>query len=63
MSSFGFFLVLYKVLMSRSVDSMCDEDVRRRVVSEVASSILDSLVITSVEYSVFRRLSPLRSFR
>ena len=63
MSSFGFFLVLYKVLMSRSVEGMCDEDVRRRVVSEVASSILDSLVITSIEYSVFRRLSPLRSFR
>lgn len=63
MSSFGFFLVLYKVLMSRSVEGMYDEDVRRRVVSEVASSVLDSLVITSVEYSVFRRLSPLRSFR
>lgn len=63
MSSFGFFLVLYKVLMNRSVEGMCDEDVRRRVVSEVASSILDSLVIASVEYSVFRRLSPLRSFR
>lgn len=49
--------------MSRSVEGMCDEDVRRRVVSEVASSVFDSLVITSVEYSVFRRLSPLRSFR
>ena len=40
-----------------------DESICGRVVSEVASSVFDSLVITSVEYSVFRRLSPLRSFR
>lgn len=49
--------------MSRSVEGICEEGVRGRVVSEVASSVSDSLVIASVEYSVFRRLSPLRSFR
>ena len=48
--------------MSRSVEGMCEEGVRRRVVSEVASSVLDSIAIASVEYSVFRRLPPLRSF-
>lgn len=62
MSSFGFFLVLYKVLMSRSVEGMDEEGMRGRVVSEVASSVLDSLPLASVEYSVFRRVSPLRSF-
>lgn len=63
MSSFGFFLVLYKVLMSRSVEGMCDDGVRRRVVFEVACSVFDCLSLASVEHSVFRRLSPLRSFR
>lgn len=59
MSSFGFFLVLYKVLMSRSVEGMNDEGMRGRVVSEVASSVLDSFPLTSVEYSVFRCISSL----
>ena len=77
LTSIGLVCAMFMALMSVSVAAAAEGEVPQaansvsgstasgahEVVIEVASSVFDSLVITSVEYSVFRRLSPLRSFR